>query len=126
MLVPISATSAPPTTKPAVVPSDRPGDVLAGAERVGAQHRERSEDHPEPVLHRGDVGDEHRQREAGAPRRLLCSHDELGSACASARSRAELSGPVKPEGWRPSSRCSQVRRAAAAAKSTLAAICSVM
>ena len=35
---------------------------------------------------------------------------------------AEASGPLKPSGWRPSSRSSQLRRAAAAANSVFAAI----
>ena len=44
---------------------NRSGNRLPCAERVRTQHRERSEHDPEAVLDGGQVGDEHRQRQAG-------------------------------------------------------------
>ena len=64
VLVPMSTTSTPPTTKPATVPSRPRSTFCAGAQRVGAQHRERAEHDPEGVLHAREVGDEHREAEA--------------------------------------------------------------
>ena len=111
VLVPISATSAPPTTNPAVVPS-RPRiafwPVLSALERSTASVPNTTQ---KPCWTEVSSATSTASARPVAPRRLLCSHDELGSACASARSRAELSGPVKPAGWRPSSRSSQLRRA---------------
>ena len=57
-----------------------------------------------------------------APRTLLCSQTELRSTCDVARCCAALSGPTSPCGWRPSRRCGQLRRSAAAARSMLTAM----
>ena len=83
-----ASTSAPPRTNPT-----RPGqpahDVLPGAQRVGAQHRQRAEDDPERVLDAGEVRHQDGAPSATAPRRLLCSHTE----CAlDVRERALLGG----------------------------------
>ena len=126
VLVPTTATMAPPITNPTVVPTtararfwpvpralDRRTLRVANATQKACWTVRRSATStasPRPA----------------APRRLLCSHRELRSACEPARSWAAVRNPTKPSGWRPSTFSSQVRRSARAAKSTLAAICRTM
>ena len=45
----------------------RPDDRRAGRDRARAQHRHRPEHDPEPVLQVGELGDEHRKRQADGP-----------------------------------------------------------
>ena len=56
---------AEPTTKPTAVPPMARKAVDAGAEGIGAQHRQRAQDHPEAVLDIGDLHDGDRQRQPG-------------------------------------------------------------
>ena len=124
VLVPMSRTSTPPTTKPGDGAQQAAEHVLTGAQRVRAQHRQRAEHDPERVLHAGEVGDEHGEAEAdGAAHAVAAATSEWRSTWAPARSCAADSGPASPTGWRPSSCSSQLRRSAAAARSMFCAIC---
>ena len=77
--------------------------VLAGVERVRAQHRERAEHDPERVLHAGRSATSTASPSPTAPRTLLCSQTECRSTWAPARSWAAASALASPRGWRPSS-----------------------
>ncbi len=59
---------------------------------------------------------------ATAPRTLLCSQTEPRSMCAAARCCTAEAVLASPFGWRPSTRSIQLRRSAAAVKSTFSAM----
>ena len=122
--MPISASSSGAEREPDDGADQAAHDVLAGAQRVGAQDRQRAEHHPERVLHAGQVGDEDRDAQPGRAahavvqpdrmpvdvrgRALLCRRQRPGQALA-AGARAAVS--------------TQLRRSAAAVSSMFAAIC---